>query len=257
MMEQVIYGGTVVIRLDSRHRYTVSVDGAKPVKALSVTQHLDLLDKPALVQWAANQCKDYLLGLEPWNFVAMEAWWRAAADTMRSEFRKTAKSGADIGTIVHAWVRDYAQGIVQHMPEDEKAAAAVDKFLTWARQHDLELWDKAERMVYHPELGYVGTMDLPLKLDGVRRVFDLKTNNTSKATPTGIYPEHHYQTAAYAMARDYERVYAGDDDPAPTLTGIIRCGKDGTFDWELRDVVQVTKDANVFTKLVELKKAMT
>jgi hypothetical protein len=86
----------------------------------------------------------------------------------------------------------------------EEALLAYLAWQDWLLAHRVEpVW--IEQAVYHPTLGYAGTLDLVARVDGVLALVDIKT---SKA----VYAEYELQVAAYAhalAAMGHERVEVG------------------------------------------------
>jgi hypothetical protein len=87
------------------HRYYL--DG-KPLTG--VTTIIGILDKPALIQWSANQAVDFIedklesgLGLTGFDLdEARKAWTR-----------KRDKAG-DIGSLCHSWIEDFVKYDIVH-----------------------------------------------------------------------------------------------------------------------------------------------
>jgi hypothetical protein len=183
----------------------------------SVTTIIGALDKPALMYWAAEQAalaavhststwrgmlKDCDPGCEHRDADSCPAikWLRDA------RFRKPrgARSATELGTMVHEACEQYALSGTRPVvdPEVEPFLDAFDRdFL----QRFSPSYQATEVAVYHPDLGYAGTLDAFLTIDGTRYIADYKTTRKvvdSRGNPTSPYPEEvGLQLAAYRWAK--------------------------------------------------------
>jgi hypothetical protein len=197
-----------------------AIEGATPadddVQLWSVTTILGALDKPALMYWAAEQ--------SALAAVHNEATWRgmladddpACAHTdaascpalkwlRDARFRKPKgmRSATELGTLVHEACEQYA--LTGSRPEvDAEVRPFLDRFDTWLARFG-PVYQATEVAVFHPELGYAGTADGFLTLDGVRYIFDIKSSRKSldsQGKPSTPYPEQvGLQLAAYRWAK--------------------------------------------------------
>lgn len=193
------------LKLSGRHTYTL--DGHK---IPGVTTIIGTLDKPALVQWAANQAASH----------AIDSLFRrlntAAGDTnpdafrvmmndlsptteyeqIRMAHRNTVKKAALRGTRIHAMGEALAHGEPVEVPEEHRGA--VEAYARFLDAWELETIE-TELSVAHSEYRYGGTFDLvassPRICDGAPVMLDIKTGK-------GIYREVALQLAAYRYA-DY------------------------------------------------------
>lgn len=191
-----------------------------------VTTILGVLDKPALIQWAAN---------EACNFVA-EAWEPNAAYSRehRDEILKQARyahkrkkeEAATLGTLAHehieAFLRDgnWPTGYAWDSLPDE-VQNSLTLFREWWDQQDLKVV-ATEKYLANLELGYGGTLDFLCEdSQGRLVVWDWKTSK-------GIYGEMKLQLAAYvgALALNGYTVQQA---------GILRIGKEDA-DFEVLDI---------------------
>ena len=182
----------------------------------SVTTILGALDKPALMYWAAEQAA--------LAAVHNESTWRGmlADDDPRCEhtdaatcqalkwlrdarFRKPKgmRSATDLGTAVHEACEQYA--LTGTRPEvDDEVRPFLERFDDWLGRFG-PVYQATEVAVFHPELGYAGTADGFLAIDGVRYIFDIKSTRKaldSAGKPSQPYPEQvGLQLAAYRWAR--------------------------------------------------------
>jgi hypothetical protein len=182
-----MYGGELIFD-DAEHLYTF--DG-QPVPG--VTTILKVLDKPALVPWAAKMASLHWMN-------AIKAG-RTDYDVIEAESRKVhdiaRTTAADIGTEVHA----YAEAHFKNQPKPEltsdKAKRGVEAFHKWLDSHTIKAL-ASERLVFSKEFYYAGTCDFVAEIDGILCVGDIKTSS-------GIYNEARFQTAAYQHAMQEEK----------------------------------------------------
>lgn len=210
------------------------VDVPKPAsddqRMWSVTTIIGVLDKPALLYWAAEQTalaavavrRTLAERVEEEGEEAIVKWLRDA----RFRRPKDQLSATDLGTAVHAGL-EYV-GINGRYPErDEhdnvimngegtrlatengrlvKGAEVWPFFEQFDRfcQRFQPTWEAAEVTVYDSRYSYAGTLDAVISIDGVRFITDFKTSaksHDSRGKETGPYPEQvALQLAAYRYA---------------------------------------------------------
>lgn len=182
----------------------------------SVTTILGAMDKPALLYWSAEQTA--------LAAVHSTATWQGMLDDddpgcdhtdatsctvikwlRDARFRrpKGMRSAADLGTAVHAACESYA--LTGTRPEvDGEVQPFMEQFDRWL-QRFTPTYQATEVTVYHPELGYAGTLDSLLTIDGVRFIGDTKSSRKvldTRGHPTTPYPEQvGLQLAAYRHAK--------------------------------------------------------
>lgn len=197
-----------------------AVDGETPndddLQLWSVTTILGALDKPALLYWAAEQTA--------LAAVHNTATWRGMIDDDDDEcthtdagtcpavkwlrdarFRrpKGMRSATELGGLVHEACEEYA--LTGTRPQvDAEVTPFLDRFDDWLQRFQ-PAYQATEVAVYHPELGYAGTTDAFLTIDGTRFIADYKTTRNhldSRGHPSKPYPEQvGLQLAAYRHAR--------------------------------------------------------
>lgn len=152
----------------------------------SVTTIIGVLDKPALVGWAANKAIDYIL--EHRNDMDGAHFW----DNARKAWRDAASKAADHGTAVHALAEEWIKGGTP-LPDTDEHARAFEALQAWAERERLA-FTEAETEVFSTAWGYAGKLDA-IATDGMgRRVLvDFKTSS-------GIWPEYKVQVSAYKAA---------------------------------------------------------
>ncbi|MCC6619446.1 MAG: hypothetical protein IT341_10470 [Chloroflexi bacterium] len=182
----------------------------------SVTTLLGAIDKPALLFWAAEQAALAAVHSEStWRGMladddpgcphtsaascAVIKWLRDA------RFRKPrgVRSATDLGTAVHAAAEEYE--LTGKRPEvDAEVLPFLDQYDRWLQRFS-PVFEATEMAVYNPDLGYGGTLDNILVIDGVRFLADKKSTRSvvdASGNPTKPYPEQVApQIAAYRHAK--------------------------------------------------------
>jgi hypothetical protein len=211
-------------------KYYISPSGKKLHRVTSI---LGLLDKPALVPWAANMACDYILqeiaGKEPKEYNI-----HSIIEQARKNYRKVSKAAADIGTLVHEAIKYYLKTGKEPLNLTDKAETAFIAFLEWKDTVKLKMLEQ-EITVYDSLEMYAGTFDMVAEVDGKKTLIDFKA---AKA----IYPEYRYQIAAYWLA------YPGIIE----RSGILRLDKETGFPEYVDCTDTYPKDIAIFRKLAEL-----
>lgn len=191
----------------------------------SVTTIIGVLDKPALLYWAAEMTANAAIDNEAtWRGMLDD---RGRAETVKwlrdARFRRPRDllSATDLGTVTHTVCEEYAltgvrpdrarigeivrqQGGPDVRVAEESAVVAtmLDRFDEWL-QRFTPSYQATEVCVYSPTYGYAGTADAFLTIDGFRAIGDYKTSREprdSKGNPKTPYPEVAVQLAAYRHA---------------------------------------------------------
>ena len=137
----------------------------------SVTTVLGILDKPALIQWAANSAVECITDALEELRDPKTADTRIAQilKSAKTEFRKVSRKAMDIGTLVHDAIETHLSGgdPSKLLDGNDAATNGFLAFLEWAGKVHLEPV-KLEIVVHHPVLRYAGTADFLgyLDLDG-------------------------------------------------------------------------------------------
>jgi|GEM_PF-1529947 len=199
----------------------------------SVTTIIGVLDKPALLYWAAEETARAAIAsvrsiparIEEEGEEVVVKWLRDA----RFRRPKDRLSSADLGTVFHEAANRYA--LTGERPGREEIEALVrqkggpgfegvdheantvglmlDRFDEWL-QRFTPSYQAAEVAVYHPRYGYAGQADAFLTVQGFRAIVDYKTSREpydSRGNPKTPYPEQvALQLAAYRHA-EYAAVW--------------------------------------------------
>lgn len=188
-------------------------------KLKSVTTILKVLDKPALVGWAANKEREACVeaarlvferfGDNKVSGVSFEAALLTELTSVKSHRRET-ESAAAIGTLVHSrieWelrtklkIRSKMEPKIPEHQVDRKtgevsehpAHVAYRAYQEWVKESKLVPL-AIEQRVWSRKYGYAGTMDVYGECYGVRTLLDWKTGKS-------IYDEALLQNAAYRHA---------------------------------------------------------
>jgi len=188
-------------------------------KLKSVTTILKVIDKPALMNWAANTEREACveaarvvyerLGGNVISDVSFEAALLTELTTVKSH-RRQAESAAAIGTLVHARIEWELRGkmgkkskLEPRIPEQQidrktrevtehPAHVAYRAYQAWAKEAQLKPL-AIEQKVWSLKYKYAGTMDVYGECYGARTLLDWKTGKS-------IYDEAKLQNAAYRHA---------------------------------------------------------
>lgn len=188
--EESLYDGEVKLVFDAKkHAYRY---GEKFVPG--VTSVLKLLNKPALVPWAANQCASYVKSKAKDGMTRPEIV--ALADEARKAYQRFTDEAADIGSLVHNYAESVLKGEEVALPEHPAAVKGCNAFEEWRKSHEIKCL-ASEMIIFSKEMFYAGTADFYGYIDGELVVADFKTSS-------GIWNEYLLQTAAYQLAIEEE-----------------------------------------------------
>jgi len=173
----------------------------------SVTHILSVLSKPALVTWAATTERALVLEaaadlyedarhLKPMPRAGYLATLEQRLGQVRAHQKAQARA-LEIGSQAHALIEhQIRKGLGQKVgPEPRTSPEALWAVMSaedWFATHTVKP-RFVEVPVWHPTLGYAGTVDLVAEVDGVLAVIDWKTSK-------GLYAESDLQNVAYQAA---------------------------------------------------------
>jgi len=223
-----LYNGKVQLEYyPNTHTYKV---GNKIV--YGVSSIVSIIDKPALMYWAVNQCIDNLKGIWEAGKSYDEIEIIKALETAKNIHTEKKNQSATIGELAHKWIENYIKSKIEGKeppapPLNEQLKNSIDAFLKWEKENNVE-WLESERKIYSKKYDYAGTLDAEAIVNNELSIIDFKTSQ-------GIYDEYLLQVSAYLYAReeetkkDYKNIY------------IVRIGKNGDLetkkikDKELKD----------------------
>jgi len=159
-----------------------------------VTSILRILDKPALLPWAAGLASKYVQDNLPENATKQQI--AEVCEKAKTEWRSVRDAAGDIGTAVHAFAENLFKGIPQALPENPFVQNGVKALQAWIAENDIKIID-TELVVFSKKCFVAGTMDLLASVNGKLSQVDLKTGK-------GIYPDHKFQTGIYKRAWEEE-----------------------------------------------------
>lgn len=180
---------TGIKRINRGRGHSYLIDG-KP--AIGVTTAMDVLGKPALINWAAKVTANY--AVDRWSELTAEPPSKRLDLLMKARFADVDQASKR-GTEVHVLAEKLVQGLEVDVPEELAGyVESTVKFLDeWEPQPML-----TETVIADRRWQYCGTTDGVFRLrNGRIAIYDWKTGRT------GLYPESALQLAAYAHAETY------------------------------------------------------
>jgi hypothetical protein len=176
----------------------------------SVTQLLNVIDKPSLRYWFGEQVY--------FAMVADPTLEKSAAMSAPYKVGEKAKSR---GTTVHSIVEAYKKGTslnVDNIPDEFRPYAQA--FYKWAEMMDISIVEM-EKTVFCEKYQYGGTLDLLVRINGKKEliVVDVKTGKD-------IYQEAFMQTAAYQYA------LKESGQPSDSI-GVLLLTKEGDYKFQM------------------------
>lgn len=192
----------------------------------SVTTIIGVLDKPALVYWAANETAHAAVqNMAAWKAIEQsdgieeaEKWIAGA----RFRGSKGLLTAASLGTAMHAACEHFVLNGAR--PDDEELGQIVaangklspanqagevavmntmlDRFSEFLDRFQ-PVYQASEVTVFHPDYAYAGTADGFFTIDGMRVIFDIKTTREARDKQGKLkspFPEVALQLAGYRHA---------------------------------------------------------
>lgn len=190
-----LYGGSVTIQRGDfgrkKHAYYWVEKG---YFVPGVTSILSIIDKPALLPWAAGLASKYVQENLPEN--ATKEQIAEVCEKAKTEWRSVRDGAGDIGTQVHKFAENIFHGKPQALPENPFVLNGIKALQTWIAENDVQIIE-IEKVVFSKSCFVAGTMDLLAAVNGKLSQVDFKTGS-------GIYPDHKFQTGIYKRAWEEE-----------------------------------------------------
>lgn len=182
----------------------VTGESGKPIIVPGVTTVLKVADGQGLIQWSVDQVAAYAVAnVESLMNRTMEQGWGFLrfyhkrtpdlSDPLRSAHSGVLHDLAELGTNMHDYIEASLTGDT-FPPEinSQEMAEMVDAWDAWTFVHDIEVV-ATEVTLWHETLGYAGTFDLLVWIDGELWLIDVKTSRR-------VGPSHKMQLAALREA---------------------------------------------------------
>lgn len=176
----------------------------------SITSIIGVLDKPAIVGWAARETAG-----AAWDnrhaLVQMEHR-EAAVDMLKNARYRTMEKRANVGTTVHEVAEALARD--EHLPPyKDEHVPYIDRFLEFVAEFE-PTFTLVEATVFSDEHRYAGTVDFAVLIEGLLVLGDHKTGK-------GVYAEVAMQLAAARFAETVWDRLTGELRPMPKIDGAI------------------------------------
>jgi len=189
----------------------------------SVTTILNILAKPALLDWA----------------------WKMGCEGL--DYKAVRDDAAGVGTLAHYLIMCHLKNIgpdtSEYSVDDIKRAEnCLIKYWNWEKGHKIEPI-LVEIPLVSEEHRFGGTIDLFANVDGLPTLVDFKTGKA-------IYPEFFYQLSAYEQL-------VKEAGHTLKATRILRIGRDESEGFEERTIGELYKQWGIFLackQIYELKK---
>src|SRR5690348_15831464 len=128
-----LYQGQIEL-LFNEFKHSYYVDNKK---IPSVTTILSVINKPALINWAAGQVVDFIkTQIEPGKPYDEIQLATMLEEARKAHYKKKADA-AGYGTFMHQYIEDYINGKNPGMPVHEGLAMSVKKFHEWEKEHNV------------------------------------------------------------------------------------------------------------------------
>ena len=172
-------------------RPTRTTDAKKHGWVPSVTTVMNVLAKPALVNWKVSQHVQMAYQLNPADYETCDDWLKAVSRATETEMDKAPDAGTNIHNMLeaHFLCEDYPD---EYRDLCNKVVAVVEEKTGLGQDHFLP-----EQRFAH-DSGYAGMCDLS-SYGSIPWVIDYKTKQTADKFKPGkmAYPDHSRQLAAY------------------------------------------------------------
>lgn len=243
VMERTMYAGRYLLHHNPnargrQPRYVVTdTTTGEITKPKGVTTIIGKVIAKDLMGWAVTCAIEYLTPKLP---VITEKDLEDASH----EYENRRDSGASTGSEAHAMVEHFLKGEpVDIGTATEEARNAYNAFVEWFNKVKPEVIN-VEEVIYSAEYDYPGTYDCMLKIDEKVYLCDLKTTNSSRRAPKGVYAENFIQLGAYANAHDEQREYEEKNGGTKLLPieglMVISAKKNGVLDIIINEDLELT-----------------
>lgn len=202
--------------------------GEERIKIPSVTTVLGILDKPALMGWAAKMTREGVVELGKVGELGID-WNRESASNalymrlkennlLHTQRRDTAATrGTSVHDALELWATEGKVPNPQDFPTTDRGyVKALTAYLVDHQPHFLQ----SELMVGSWEHQFAGRLDHIIEVDGEPAILDLKTSKD-------LYKEVHMQTSGYAIAAAEMQVIPTDAESIRTFAVCAR--ENGTY----------------------------
>lgn len=153
----------------------------------------------ALIDWAARcvaERAQELVTLYTIGELSLDALLvELQKDELKTAHNQKRDTAADFGTTFHQMVEGWANGdqnVLHDLPDSPEIWSCAEAFANWNDTYEPN-WIRNEFTVFNDTMGYAGTVDALVEIQGVRILLDVKTSK-------GIYGEYALQLAAYRNA---------------------------------------------------------
>jgi hypothetical protein len=249
-----VYNGRATVTFnEAKHYYTVTVPSLDIRKLYqpSVTTILGMKNKPFLIPWAVgemNKRTKELLAKVPDESLTKELI-EGILDAAEDSYQRTKQKAADIGSVAHRFLEAVLKSeepsrprfdpiLAPNLTQDmvDQANNCIDAGLQFFKEHEITVV-QAERPIWSPTYGYVGTGDLKAFFDGRLSILDYKTGKH-------IYDEYWMQTGAYQTAHE-------EEFPTEKIEQrvVVNVGRDGKLRHEVRNNETLQSDFRGFIGL--------
>jgi hypothetical protein len=180
---------------EENHVYFADEEGKK--KYTGITTVLGVLNKPALVPWAARMAVEYITTNEWTEWATNDICYvkKETLEEAKTAYAKKREDGAKKGTDTHALVEEYVNECIERnggKPFFVSIHESIQVFVDWARKENIT-FISAETPLVSQKHWIAGTADLIFEKDGKRYIGDIKTYKK-------IWDRQpFYQCAGYAM----------------------------------------------------------
>lgn len=198
-----------------------------------VTTILQVIAKPALISWAANEVARYItINCKYDGEVKCFTVTSDELELARKAHAQKKKDAGTIGTKAHNWIERFVKSAIagtEPIEIDPDIAHIVVNFMQWAKENKVKFLE-SEKRLFSKKHWYAGTVDLVFEMDGKRYIGDIKTSSA-------IYNEHFFQMAAYEICLEEMGTEKVDGYM------VINLKKDGTMDLKMTENREINKQA--------------